>query len=108
MGPATAIAAEVSTARLRSKSQSIGFMFSYFYSTVWSVSVPYMFNVDEGNLGGKMGFIFLATAIIALVLLFFELPETKDKTFAEIDALFAQGVPARRFAGTVVDHVVRV
>lgn len=106
IGPAMAVAGEVSQVRLRSKSQSIGFMFNYFYSTVWNVVVPYMFNTNEGNLGGKMGFIFLATAIIAWVIIYLEFPETKDRTYAEIDAMFESKTSSRRFSLTSANQVI--
>lgn len=74
-------------------------MFNYGYSTVWNVVVPYMFNPDEGNLGGKMGWIFLATSVIALIIVYFEFPETKDKSYEELDECFQERVPARAFNG---------
>ncbi|KAJ5359093.1 uncharacterized protein N7496_011506 [Penicillium cataractarum] len=98
VGPAMGIAGEVSQVRLRAKSQSIGFAFNYFYSTLWNVVVPYMFNADEGNLGGKMGWIFLATSAISLIVLYFEVPETKDRSYETLDEMFRRGIPARRFA----------
>lgn len=97
-GPAMAIAGEVSQSRLRAESQSIGFAFNYFYSCVWNVVVPYMFNTDEGNLGGKMGWIFLATSAISFAIVYFCFPETKDRTYEEIDELFERKIPARHFA----------
>ncbi|KAJ5701164.1 maltose permease Mal61 [Penicillium malachiteum] len=97
-GPAMAIAGEISQARLRAQSQSIGFAFNYFFSCVWNVVVPYMFNTDEGNLGGKMGWIFLATSLISVVIVYFEFPETKDRTYEELDELFERKIPARHFA----------
>lgn len=35
---------------------------------------------------------------LCLIWAFFRIPETKNFTFAEIDLLFQQGVPARKFA----------
>ncbi|KAI1608898.1 hypothetical protein EDD36DRAFT_469215 [Exophiala viscosa] len=92
-----AISGEVSELRLRSKTQSVGFFFNYCFSTIWNVVVPYMFNVDEGNLGGKIGFIYFATCAIAVVVLYFEMPETKDMTYEQLDHLFERKVPARKF-----------
>lgn len=91
------VAGQVSQARLRAKSQSLGFGFNYFFSAVWNVCVPYMFNTDQGNLGGKMGFVYLATAVIAWVAVFFDVPETKGRSFAELDEMFQEGLPARGF-----------
>lgn len=90
------IAGQVSQARLRAKSQSIGFAFNYFFSAVWNVCVPYMFNTDEGDLGGKMGFIFLATALISFVIIFFEIPETKGRSYSDLGVMFEQSVAARK------------
>lgn len=95
--PAASLAGEISQVRLRAKSQSIGFAFNYTFSTVWNVVVPYMFNSDEGNLGGKMGWIFAATSLIAIVIIYFEFPETKGRSYSDLDDMFAQRVPARRF-----------
>lgn len=35
---------------------------------------------------------------------FFRLPETKDRTFAEMDFMFQKGVPARKFAEYQIDQ----
>lgn len=97
IGPAMSIAGQISEARLRAKSQAVGFAFNYFFSAVWNVVVPYMFNADEGNLGGKMGFIYVATAVISFVIIFFDVPETKGRSFAELDEMFRKKIPARQF-----------
>lgn len=34
---------------------------------------------------------------------FFRLPETKDRTYEELDVLFARNVPARKFKSTDPD-----
>jgi SP family general alpha glucoside:H+ symporter-like MFS transporter len=62
-----------------------------------------MVNPTEGNLKGKAGFVWGATALICFVWSWFRLPETKDRSFEELDILFARKVPARKFAAYVVD-----
>jgi hypothetical protein len=99
IGPSISVAGEISEARLRAKSQSIGFTFNYVYSTVWNVVLPYMFNPGYGDLGGKMGWIFLATSLIALLVVYFEFPETKDMSFKLLDEAFQEHVPTRNFKG---------
>jgi hypothetical protein len=49
-----AIAGEVSAVRLRAKSMAIGFTFNYFF-TIWNVAIPYLYNTNEADLGGKIG-----------------------------------------------------
>ncbi|CAK7226328.1 hypothetical protein SBRCBS47491_006192 [Sporothrix bragantina] len=97
IGPAMAMAGEVSAVRLRAKTAAIGFFFNYVYSTIWNVVVPYMFNADEGNLQGKMGWIYLATCLISMAVVWFEFPELKDMRFADIDERFEMRVPTRAF-----------
>ncbi|GKZ42253.1 hypothetical protein AbraIFM66951_000961 [Aspergillus brasiliensis] len=97
IGPAMAIAGEVSSVRLRAKSLAIGFTFNYFFSTVWNVAMPYLYNSDEADLGGLIGWIFAGMGAVMLLILFFELPETKGRTFEELDEMFAARVPTRQF-----------
>ncbi|KAF7901338.1 hypothetical protein EAF00_003559 [Botryotinia globosa] len=97
IGPSISLAGEISSLRLRAKSQCLGFFFSYSYSTVWNVAVPYMFNATEGNLGERKGWIFFATACIAWFVVWVEIPETKDRTYGELDEIFNEGLSARNF-----------
>jgi len=94
-----ATAGEISSARLRAKSQAIGLGFNYLWSCVWNVATPYMFNPvpSGGGLLGKTGFIFFATSVISLVVFWFEFPETKDRTFVEQDEMFEQKISTRKF-----------
>ncbi|KAH8199174.1 hypothetical protein TruAng_006643 [Truncatella angustata] len=91
------VASEVSSVRLRSRSSGIGFIANALASWAFNFTVPYMFNADEGNLGGKIGFVFAAFSIIGFVSSWFFVPETKTKTFAEIDYLFERKTPTRAF-----------
>ncbi|KAL3486169.1 hypothetical protein BJX62DRAFT_242235 [Aspergillus germanicus] len=75
--PAQTIAAEIPALRLKAKSLAIGFLLNYVFSAIFNVVMPYLFTPSEGNLGGKTGFIFLATSIIRWLVVFFEVPETK-------------------------------
>lgn len=97
VGPAMASAGELSAVRLRAKTLAIGFLFNHFWSTIWNVVVPYMFNTDKGNLGGKTGWIFFVTSILAIAIIWYELPETKGLSFNQIDNRFEMRVPARKF-----------
>jgi hypothetical protein len=59
-----------------------------------------MFNPDAGNLGGKVGFIFGATTFIGFAGCWLWLPETKNRTVAELDDLYAAKVKPRYFHQT--------
>ncbi|PKS08729.1 hypothetical protein jhhlp_004782 [Lomentospora prolificans] len=90
-------AAEMPASRLRAKTLGIGFGVNAFMTWVFALCVPYMFNADQGNLGGKIGFVFFGFCIVGFVLSYLEIPETKDITYATINHLFQTGTPARKF-----------
>ncbi|KAF9690981.1 hypothetical protein EKO04_011264 [Ascochyta lentis] len=92
---------ELSSVRLRAKSSAIGFMTNAFAGVAFSISVPYMFNADAGDLGGKIGFIFAFLCFLGLGLSWLYLPETKSKSYEEMDYLFERKVPARQFKEAV-------
>lgn len=60
-------------------------------------------NPEAWNLRGYTGFVWGGCAWIVFVWAYFRLPETKDRSFHELDILFAKQVPARKFASTNVD-----
>lgn len=59
-------------------------------------------NPTAWNLGGKGGFVWAGPCVLILLWVLFRLPETKGRSYAELDVLFEQKVPARRFAKTKV------
>ena len=74
-------------------------------SCIWSFSLPYAINPDQGNLEGKIAFIFGSVLTICAVFIFFMIPETKGRTFIEIDQLWARKIPARKFKEAVIVSV---
>nr|QFR37096.1 MFS transporter [Cyberlindnera americana] len=102
IGPlAFTIVGEMSATRLRSQSIALA---RGTYSVVGLVShviEPYLINPSEGNLKGKTAFVWLASAISVLIWAFFRLPETNDRSFAELDIMFEKGIPARKFSSYV-------
>ncbi|KAL4867034.1 general substrate transporter [Aspergillus spectabilis] len=90
-------AAEIPSTRLRAKTLGFGFVVNAFMTWAFSLCVPYMFNADQGNLGGKIGFVFVGFCIVGFALSWVEVPETKDITYARIDYLFQRRTKARAF-----------
>ncbi|TDZ34355.1 General alpha-glucoside permease [Colletotrichum spinosum] len=58
---------------------------------------------DAWNWGAKSGMFYFGLCTIWAVWIFFFLPETKNRSFAELDYLFQKRVPARQFASHPVD-----
>lgn len=94
---AFSILAEVSTSRLRYKTVAIGLATSSAINVMWQFTIPYMFNPDQANLGAKIAFIFGGLCLFCIAYLFFYQPETAGRSYAELDEMFAKGVPAREF-----------
>ncbi|KAH6950958.1 general substrate transporter [Fusarium avenaceum] len=98
VGASMSVAGEVSSIKLRAKSLALGQAFSSLMSTIWQIILPYLFNRDQANMGGNIGWIFFGMAAIYFVVLYFDVPETKGRTYGELDLMFEKKVPARQFA----------
>ncbi|KIJ63761.1 hypothetical protein HYDPIDRAFT_155254 [Hydnomerulius pinastri MD-312] len=92
------IFAEVSSAKLRSKTVGIATWTDSLCSMVMNIVLPYLVNPDEANLGGYLGFLFGGLALAGTVWAWLFIPETKNRTVAELDLLFEKKVPAKDFA----------
>lgn len=104
VGPiAYAIVSEMSSVRLRPLAVCLAQTAYQVVNVISQVLEPYFMNPTTWNLSGKTGFFWGATALFAFIWAFFRLPEPKDRTYAELDILFATKVPARKFASTPVD-----
>lgn len=58
----------------------------------------------DWNWGAKAGLFYAGTNLLCNIWCWFRLPETKDRTFGEIDLMFDNHVPARKFKYTTVDQ----
>ncbi|KAJ6032519.1 hypothetical protein N7540_003251 [Penicillium herquei] len=96
-GMAWTMTPEIASSRLRQHTQSIAFLVQAASSWVFHMIVPYIYNTDAGNLGVKTGFIFAGLSGILLVVSWFMVPETANKTVEEINAAYEQGVSPRKF-----------
>ncbi|KAK6202241.1 maltose permease [Scheffersomyces amazonensis] len=104
IGPlAFTITAETSATRIRSQSIALARNAYNIASLVSNVVEPYLLNPNEADLKGKTAFIWFATAFPTLIWCYFRLPETKDRTYEELDLLFEKKIPARQFASYDLD-----
>ncbi|KAF4999869.1 hypothetical protein FDECE_11368 [Fusarium decemcellulare] len=98
------VVAEIPSWHLRSRTQGLSNIVLCAVQWVVGFVFPYMFNPDAGNLGGKVGFIFGATTFIGFAGCWLWLPETKNRTVAELDDLYAAKVKPRHFHKTFLSH----
>jgi hypothetical protein len=94
------IAAEAPASSLRASTMSLATMCNTIFTIVWAVAMPYAMNPDQGNLGGKIAFLFGSVLTVSIVFAYFFIPETKGRTFLEIDELWRRGTPLRKFHKT--------
>lgn len=100
------IVAETPSGKLRYKTISIG-RFVYNLTGIFSNSVtPRMLSPLAWNWGAKAALFYAGTNLLCNIWCWFRLPETKDRTFGEIDLLFDNRVQARKFKYTTVDQFV--
>ncbi|BFZ56004.1 hypothetical protein PYCC9005_003046 [Savitreella phatthalungensis] len=91
------VPAEIATPKLRSLTVSYTVGWSYVTAVITTLAVPQITAADAGNLGSKAYLIFAGCVACVIVFVYFCLPETARRTFAEIDELYDRGVPARRW-----------
>ncbi|KAK0624495.1 General alpha-glucoside permease [Lasiodiplodia hormozganensis] len=98
-----ALVPEMPASRLRTRTVVLGRNLYNVINIVMNVIIPYMLNPSAWNWKAKAGFFYAGLCALCVVWTFFRLPEPKGRTYAELDILFRQGVPARKFKETVVD-----
>ena len=98
-----ALPAEMGSTRLRQKTVCLARNAYYLFSVVSNVLEPYFINPTVWNLKGYTAFFWAGTCLLTYVWAFFRLPETKGRSFDEVDVLFAKRLPAREFKGYQVD-----
>ncbi|GJC78594.1 maltose permease MAL31 [Colletotrichum liriopes] len=106
LGPTTyTIVGETSSSRVRAQTIVLGRAVYVVGQIVIQQLNPRMLN-DKGdawNWGPKAGFLYFGLCCIWAVWIFFFLPETMNRSFAELDYLFQKKVPARQFVSYPVD-----
>ncbi|KAM0324766.1 hypothetical protein ACHAQA_007729 [Verticillium albo-atrum] len=103
------LVSEMPSSLLRTKSVVIARNTYSLVNIVAGTITPYMINPTAWNWGALTGFFWAGACVIGLAFTFFMVPESKDRTTAEMDILFEQKVHVRHFKGTEVtlSHVER-
>ncbi|KAJ5273824.1 hypothetical protein N7478_008949 [Penicillium angulare] len=105
IGPiAFIIVGEISSTRLRSKSISLA-RNAYNVANVFSSTVaPYTLNPTAGDWKGKTAFLACGFTIFIIVWAYFRLPESRGRTYEELDILFSRDLKAWEFRDAEVDE----
>lgn len=99
-----AIPAEVGSTRLRQKTVCLGRIAFYIVNIFSKIVEPFLINPTKLNLKGYTGLFWAITALLTTIWCFYRLPETKDRTFEDLDILFERKVPTRKFASYIINE----
>ncbi|KAJ7260368.1 trehalose transport-related protein [Mycena haematopus] len=96
--------AEIGSTRLRAKTIVLARCAYQIMNIICGIIVPRMLSPTAWNWGPKSGFFWFASATLSGVYCWFRLPETRGRSYGELDIMFDNKVPAWRFSGTKVDQ----
>lgn len=91
------VAAEIPSNPLREKTLALASWSGFGVGLAVGFIVPYIQDAQYGDLGGKIGFLWMAWSIIAGLFVFFFLPELKGRSLEELDYMFESGVSTHAF-----------
>ncbi|KAJ7889441.1 trehalose transport-related protein [Mycena olivaceomarginata] len=96
--------AEVGSTRLRAKTIVLARCSYQIMNIICGIIVPRMLSPTAWNWGPKSGFFWFGSATLSALYCWFRLPETRGRSYGELDILFENKVPAWRFSKTKVDQ----
>jgi hypothetical protein len=64
---------------------------------MWAFLMPYIFNPNKANLQARTTFIFGGLSVICWTYLYLYHPETKGRSYQELDEMFSKRVPTKEF-----------
>ncbi|KAF4958012.1 hypothetical protein FSARC_11141 [Fusarium sarcochroum] len=89
-----AFVGEVASQRLRARTAGVASGLSVVFGLTFNTSLPIILDVDGVNWGYKTAWLFFRTGVVVCVLLYFFLPECSRRNAAEVDEMYAKGIPA--------------
>ncbi|KAJ4253964.1 hypothetical protein NW762_010363 [Fusarium torreyae] len=106
VGPVTyVVVGETASSRVRAQTIVLGRAVYVCGQIIVQQLNPRMLNSssDAWNWGAKTGMFYFGLCLIWAIWIFFFLPETKNRSFADLDYLFQKKVNARKFETTPID-----
>ncbi|WWC89877.1 uncharacterized protein L201_004805 [Kwoniella dendrophila CBS 6074] len=94
-------AAEIATPRLRAKTTAFAASTNAISGAIFNSTVPLMIAATSRNWGVKTLFMFAILGGIGTVINFFLLPETKGRTFGEMDEMYDLRIAPRKMKAYV-------
>ncbi|BEI84398.1 hypothetical protein CcaverHIS002_0410020 [Cutaneotrichosporon cavernicola] len=95
---------ELSSTRLRQKTIALSRIAYQIMNITCGIIVPRMLSPTAWNWGAKSGIFWGTSAFLCTIYIWTRIPETRGRSYGELDLLFEHRVPAWRFKGTKVDQ----
>ncbi|KAM0452068.1 hypothetical protein ACHAPV_009692 [Trichoderma viride] len=89
---------EISTPKLRSHTMAYTVACCQTTAVITTFAVPQLTSADAANLGAKTYLVFAGCMAFVIVWSYFLMPETKGRTYAEIDEMYDKKVPMRNWS----------
>ncbi len=86
------IISEISATQLRARTIAIATAVQALAGIIFTFAMPYMLNSDEADWQGKTGFLFGVISFLCYLWCWFRLPESRGRTFEELDIMFERRV----------------
>lgn len=93
---------EAPATRLKSKTIAIATAMQGVLGMIMALILPYIFNPDQLNARGKVGFMFGTSASMCLIWAWFRVPEMGCRTYQELDIMFDRKVKTRDFRDYII------
>lgn len=84
---------EMATPKLRHHTMAYTIACAQTTAVITTLVVPQLTSADAANLGAKTYLVFAACMAVIIVFFYFFMPETRGRTFAEIDEMYAAKIP---------------
>ncbi|KAL2788061.1 general substrate transporter [Aspergillus keveii] len=84
---------EIATPKLRNHTMAYTIACAQTSAVITTFAVPQLTSADAANLGAKTYLVFAGCMVCVLIFVYFCMPETKGRTFAEIDEMYDAKIP---------------
>ena len=92
-GPAAwVVIGEIFQLPIRAKGVALSTASNWFWNCIIAIVVPYMVDKDQGNLGGRVFFVWGSTCAVCAVFAYLFVPETKGLTLEQVDKMMEEVV----------------
>ncbi|CRK44185.1 hypothetical protein BN1723_000871 [Verticillium longisporum] len=95
---------EVSSPLFRAKTTALASIIQSASGVLFNYTVPLMLSNQNAGWGQKIGLFFGGISVVYMIPVFFMFPETKSRTYQELDELFERRIKAWNFAKTETSH----